>query len=124
MIWTLNPIDEVPAGLIADASAAMAAHVEERVDVSRSVANDDDALVADRTGEVVAGVRDLIGASRANPAIEVEAFELAAVEVRVGIESARQRRMHVTSGDDSPPGLKRALGRWDLTAVGINQVIG
>lgn len=30
----------------------------------------------------------------------------------------------MTSGDDSPPGLKRALGRWDLTAIGINQVIG
>ena len=24
----------------------------------------------------------------------------------------------------SPPTLKRALGRWDLTAIGINQVIG
>jgi len=29
----------------------------------------------------------------------------------------------VTSSDDSA-GLRRALGRWDLTAIGINQVIG
>ena len=29
----------------------------------------------------------------------------------------------MTPGDDKPP-LRRALGRWDLTAIGINQVIG
>ena len=29
-----------------------------------------------------------------------------------------------TIGTEGPPGLRRALGRWDLTAIGINQVIG
>ena len=29
-----------------------------------------------------------------------------------------------TIGVQGPPGLRRALGRWDLTAIGINQVIG
>ncbi len=28
------------------------------------------------------------------------------------------------SGANAPPALRRALGRWDLTAIGVNQVIG
>jgi hypothetical protein len=29
-----------------------------------------------------------------------------------------------TAAIDQAPALRRALGRWDLTAIGINQVIG
>ena len=32
--------------------------------------------------------------------------------------------MHPPASTSSTPGLKRELGRWDLTAVGVNQVIG
>ena len=62
--------------------------------VARRVARDDDALVAERAGEVVAGVRNLIGAAGADPAVEVEALELGAIEVRVGVEAPRQRGVH------------------------------
>src|ERR671934_2411155 len=33
-------------------------------------------------------------------------------------------RMAVSVRATSAPALKRALGRWDLTAIGVNQVIG
>lgn len=29
-----------------------------------------------------------------------------------------------TSGAGAPPSLRRSLGRWDLIAIGVNQVIG
>jgi APA family basic amino acid/polyamine antiporter len=32
--------------------------------------------------------------------------------------------LHVMNTATPPVGLKRALGRWDLTAIGVNQVIG
>ena len=28
------------------------------------------------------------------------------------------------AGPSDAPGLRRALGKWDLTAIGVNQVIG
>src|SRR5438093_9848206 len=102
----------------------MAAHVEERVNRARSIARDDDAVVGERAREVVAGVRDLIDASGANPPVEIKALELAAVEIGIRVESARKRRMHVDRIIQPAPTLCRALGRWDLTAIGINQVIG
>src|SRR5438094_3120675 len=85
VIRTLNPIREMAVGLIADARAAMTADVEQRVHLSRSVAHDDDAFAGERAREVVARVRNLIGAPGADPAIEIETFELTAIEIRVGI---------------------------------------
>src|SRR6059058_3269785 len=32
--------------------------------------------------------------------------------------------MAVSTATSSQPSLRRALGRWDLTAIGVNQVIG
>ena len=49
-------------------------------------------------GEVVAGVRNLIGAAGADPAVEIEALELGAIEVRVGVEAARQGGVHRSLG--------------------------
>jgi len=95
MVGTLDALDEMPVGLLAQARAAMTAHVEQRVNGARRVTCDDDALAADRTGEIFAGSRDLIGAPGADQAVEVEAVELPAKEVGVGIESARQSLVHV-----------------------------
>jgi len=50
----------------------MPAHVEERVQRSRSIARDDEAFVAERSREVIAGARNLIGAAGADPAREKE----------------------------------------------------
>ena len=94
VIRALNPLDEVPFGLLAQPRAAMPADVEQRVNRPGRVARDDHAVVAERPGEIVARVRYLIGAPRADPAIEVEALELGAIEVGIGIESPRQGRMH------------------------------
>src|SRR5437660_7365742 len=94
MIRALNTIDEVPLRVAADARAAVAAHVEQRVNTARLVARDDDALGRERTCEVVAGVRNLVGAARANPAIEIETLELQPIELGIRVEAARQRRMH------------------------------
>ena len=42
-----------------------------------------------RTREVIAGVRNLIGASGADPAFDVEALQLRAVEIGIGVEAPR-----------------------------------
>ena len=55
------------------------------------------ALVAERAREVVAGVRNLIGAAGADPAVEIEALQLRAVELGVGVEAARQCGVHARS---------------------------
>src|SRR5438876_12451948 len=102
----------------------MAAHVEERVNRIRAIARDDDALAGERAREVVARVRNLIDASGANPAVEIKTFDLVTVEIGIRVESPRKRRMHVDRIIQPGPTLRRALGRWDLTAIGINQVIG
>jgi len=94
VIRALDAIDEVALGLLAEPRAAMAADVEERVHGARPVSRDDDAFVAERAREVVAGARNLIGAAGADPAPEVEARELGAIEVRVGVEPAGQRGVH------------------------------
>ena len=69
----------------------MPAHVEERVKASRSTARDDQAFVAERSSEVIAGARNLIGAAGANPAGEKKAIDLGAIEARVGVKAAGQR---------------------------------
>jgi hypothetical protein len=94
VVRALDAIDEVAFGLLAEPRAAMAADVEERVHGARPVARDDEAFVAERAGEVVAGARNLIGAAGADPAPEVETRELGAIEVRVGVEPAGQRGVH------------------------------
>ena len=94
VIRALDAIDEMTFGLIAQPRAAMAADVEQRVNLARRVARDDDALVAERAREVVAGVRNLIGAAGADPAVEIEALELGAIEVRVGVEAAGKGGVH------------------------------
>jgi len=91
VIRTLDPFDEVTLGLFAQPCAAMTADVEQRVDLARSVARHDDTVVAKRAREVVAGLRDLIGAAGADPAVEKKAPELGAVEIRIRVESARKR---------------------------------
>src|SRR5215470_20235166 len=79
--------------LLAQTRAAMAAHVEQRADLSGCVARDDHALGGDPADEVVAGLGNLIGASRADPPREIEALELRAIEIRIRVEPARQRRV-------------------------------
>lgn len=39
-------------------------------------------------------------------------------------ETVIQTLAMITTGRESEPSLRRALGRWDLTAIGVNQVIG
>src|SRR5262245_21873679 len=102
----------------------MAAHVEECVDSIGLVTRDDDALVADGSREVIASVRNLIRTAGTDPAVEIKAVEFAAVELGIRIESPRKRLVHPPAIIQPGPQLRRALGRWDLTAIGVNQVIG
>ena len=94
VVWALDAVDEMPLGLIAQPRAAMTADVEQRVDLTGPVARDDDTFVTERARQIVAGVRNLIVAAGADPAVEVEALELRAVEVRIGVEAARQCCVH------------------------------
>ena len=91
VIRTLDAFDEMSFDAFAQPRAAMTAHVEQRANPLRRVARDDDALVADSAREVIARLRNLIAASGADPSIEVEALELAAVELGIRIEFPRQR---------------------------------
>src|SRR3954470_5084824 len=143
VIRALDAIGEMAFGLLAQARSAVPTDVEQRVNISRAAARDDDALVAERAREEVAGVRNLIGTTGADPAVEIEALELGAIEIRVGVETPRQGGMHGVAREShraistsmiqprhmpatvtAVPALRRALGRWDLTALGVNQVIG
>ena len=84
-------------GLLAQTGAAMAADVEQRMNRARPVARDDDAFVAERAGEVIARLRNVIGAAGADPALKVEALELGAIESRVGVKAPGKRRVHAGS---------------------------
>ena len=97
VIGALDAIDEVTLALLAESRTAMAADVEQRVNRACSIARDDDALVAECADEVVARVGNLIGAAGADPAVEIEALELRAVERGVGVEAARQCGVHARS---------------------------
>ena len=92
--------------------------------------------------------RDLVGAAGADPAAAEEQIDLARETGGVDVEPRRQRaracgmtsrgltitsgsamKFHDTTSACPPPaardpGLRRELGRWDLTAIGVNQVIG
>ena len=94
VIRALDAIGEMPLGLLAQPRAAMTADVEQRVNRARPVARDDDALVAERAREVVAGVRNLIGAPGADPAVEIEPLELGAIKVRIGVEAPGEGGVH------------------------------
>jgi hypothetical protein len=76
----------------------VATDVEQRLNLAGTIARDDDAVVAERTDEEVTGVRNLAGAAGADPAREVEALELRAVEVRVGVEATRKSSVHGSLG--------------------------
>src|SRR5262249_24434705 len=94
VVGTLDAIDEVPLGLFAQPGAAVAANVEQRADLARSIPRDDDALVTERSLQVVAGFRDLYRSAVEDPAAEIKAFELRPIEIRIRVESARQCEMH------------------------------
>ena len=96
MIRTLNPIDEVSLRLRANSGATVAAHVEERVNRPRLVAGDDDAFRGKRAGEVIAGIRNLVGAAGTNPPVEIETVEFLLIELGIGVKAARQRCVHRT----------------------------
>ena len=76
--------------LVADAEAAVAAGVVVRVDLSVLVAGDDQRVLAELDGEIVAGVRNLAIVAGEDPVLveEVIAFELK--EILVAVEIARQ----------------------------------
>src|SRR5262245_10729592 len=89
VIGALDATGEMTFRLLAQLCAAVTAHVEQRVDLTRSVARDDHAVVPKRAREVIAGVGNLIGAPGADPAVDVEALQLRAVEIRIGVEAPR-----------------------------------
>ena len=103
--------------LIAQPRAAMAAHVEQRMHGAGHVARDDDAVVRDRTREIVAGVRNLIGSPGADPAIDEEALELAAIELGIGVKVSWKRAAHPRDSSFAPfrsvflPTVVRAASR-------------
>ena len=108
VIRALDAIGEMAGALLTEPRPAMAADVEQRVNSARGVARDDDALVAQRAREVVAGVRNLIGSAGADPVAEIEALDLCAVEVGVGVEGPREGGVHTES---------LVLRSWSLALV-------
>src|SRR5206468_3523994 len=94
VVRTLDAIRESTFGLEADPCAAMAAHVEQRVDRPRVVARDDEAFACELAGEEVARVRNLVGAAGADPALKVKTVEFRLVELGIGVETARKSRVH------------------------------
>src|SRR5262249_41089078 len=94
VVRALDPSGEMPFGLLAQPCTAMAADVEQRVDRPLLVSRDDDAVVADRAREKVAGAWNLVGAPRADPAVEIETLQLGAIEVGVGVKLSGKGRVH------------------------------
>src|SRR5262245_1627319 len=89
-------------GRLAQPRPAVAADVEQRMNVARLAAHDDDAFVGNAAREVIAGIRNLIGAARANPPVHIKALELATVEIGVRKKMSRQRQMHHQTVRRSP----------------------
>src|SRR5262245_1366309 len=94
VVGALDAAGEMTFRLLAQPCAAVTTDVEQRLDLARSIARDDHAVVPKRAREVIAGVGNLIGASGAEPAVDVEALQLRAVEIRIGVEAPRQCRVH------------------------------
>ena len=72
------------------AGATMPADVIKSFDRSGFAPDDDDAFAGDLSKKVVAGFRDVVRASRADPTFEEERIELAAKELRVCVVASRQ----------------------------------
>src|SRR5207249_4571834 len=81
VVRTLDAIDEVALRISTDSRAAMTADVEQRVNAAVLAARDDEAFGRNRTREVVARIRNLVGAPGADPAIEIEALKLHSIEL-------------------------------------------
>src|SRR5579875_2519341 len=68
----------------------MTAHVIKRFNSAGLATNHDDAFAGDVAEEIIAGMRDVIRASRTDPVFEKENVELAAKKVRVRVVARRQ----------------------------------
>ena len=117
----------------------------------RRVARDDDALAEQLADDELSGPLDLLVAPGADPHASRTAVHLALEVAAIGVVRAGSVRAacrhHLARLDDdlgsmvsnarmiqprrcrhtqvaAPTALRRELGRWDLTAIGVNQVIG
>jgi len=85
VIAALDPAGEMSFGGGADAGTAVPAHIEKRPQRVTRVTSNDDAFVRNLAQKIVAGRRDLVGASGADPGLAVEALELVAEEIGVSV---------------------------------------
>jgi len=85
VIAALDPSWEMSLGARADAGAAMPAHVEKRLQRATPVASNNDAFTRDLAKKIVARLRDLVGATGANPGLAVEPFEFVTEKTRVRV---------------------------------------
>src|SRR5665213_478012 len=102
MIRALDGLGELAGSRLAHPGAAMTARVVVRTNLSAPVAEHDDAVVAHRVEEVVAGVRDLRFAADAHPSPREDPLTLLREQLRRHEEFLRQR---VRAGDRDVSGL-------------------
>ena len=90
VVRTLNASRKFSLGGGADARAPVTAHIVESADRAAVVAIDDDAFVSDFPQKEVAWIRNLIGASGADPALAEKTFQFLRKDCWVGVVAGRK----------------------------------
>ena len=102
-------------GVGADASTAMAANVEKRLQRIIPITRNDYAFTRDLAQKIVARRRNLVGSPGADPGFAVEALELVAEEIGVCVVAGRQSRRNGL-GVRSPSVVSEATAEEKLVA--------
>ena len=86
------------AAPLRDERAAVAADVQQRVQLAGAVAGDHDRHVADAAGEEVAGLRGMLGGASVLPAAAEDPLLLPSQQLRVGVPAPRKRALRCPGG--------------------------
>ncbi len=76
---------------VADARAAVAADIHERVDPALRIPHDNDGLACDLEQEIVPALRYLAGVPDVQPGLQHDVPDLQLVDLRVAIDGTRER---------------------------------
>ena len=107
VILALNSPGELTLFILAQQRAAMTADIVERANVCLLVARDDHAGIAELPEEIIARVRDLAGASGAEPHVKVDGLHLTLEPCRISVITLRQRHSFRSGDFGTSVGIRR-----------------